>query len=223
MDYLTMVKAVRLLSGLQGNGPSSVTNAIGIDAVIVQMVADAFRDVQNLREDFTWLRKRRSFFTQIGQEVYTLMDIFSSTQYDLKDYKQGSFIINDGTDNTYLKELDEDTYELSFLNSADQGIPSHFSIDTSNESLSFMDIPDGVYTISFQYYKEPETLITDGQVPLMPTSYHDLIVYKALEKLSIYNNTPEIFAGYSMETAKMEGRLMRGTIKPKRIQTRPMA
>lgn len=223
MNYLTMVKNVRLLSGMQGTGPSSVSNAVGVDQVIVQMVKDVYKDIQNMREEWPWLINKVSFSTTAGKHIYTLADIFSSATNNLKDYKPKSFLVTEGGNLSYLQEIDEDQMEAMYLNDTGQAVPSRYSIDYTDYSVELRSIPDGSYTINFSYYQIPQELTTDTDVPLMPQAYHDLIVYKALERLSIYLSTPEIFSNYSMETGKMEGRLLRGTLKPKRITMRPFA
>lgn len=222
MDFLTICKTVRLLSGMQGSGPSSVVNSTGVDQVIIRMVQDVYKDIQNMREEWPWLTKTQTFSTTFGKYQYTLDDIFSSITNDLKDYKKNSFVITSGT-KQYMKEIGEEVMEYSYLNSEAQGLPQTYSIKYNDYSLELRDIPDASYSISFSYYQLPQELAKDNDVPLMPPAYHDLIVYKALERLSVYLSSAEIYTQYKMETSKMEGRLLRGTLKPIRVKTRPLA
>ena len=47
--FVELAQATRMISGMQGSGPTSVENAEGIEAVIVRFVKDAYVDIQNLR------------------------------------------------------------------------------------------------------------------------------------------------------------------------------
>lgn len=223
MNFLTIAQLVRQLSGMQGTGPTSVVGTVGVDSVIVQMVNSAYSDIQNMREEWPWLRKEATFPTTAGQATYTTDEMLGVLTNDLKDYKADSFKLDDGTTKSYLKELDEDVMEHRYLNSTSQGKPSCFSVSTADYSLELRDIPDTSYNVTFSYYQQPQILEDDTDVPLMPKAYHNLIVYKTLERLAIYLKTPEIYTDYSLNTDQMLGNLMRGTLKPKRITTRPFA
>jgi len=54
-NFVEMVRAARLVSGMQGTGPSTVETAVGIEEVLVRFVRDAYMDIQSLREDFAFL------------------------------------------------------------------------------------------------------------------------------------------------------------------------
>lgn len=223
MNFLTMVQRVRELSGMQGTGPTSVSNTVGVDSVIVRFVQHAYRDIQNKREEWTWLRKDVSFSTTIGKHIYTTTDILGALHDDLKDYKTDTIRILSNGSTSYMRELDEYAMERKYLDDTTQGVPSEFSIDTSDNSLVLRVIPDGPYTVSFSYFQIPQELTLDADIPRMPVAYHDAIIYEALRKLSVYLKTPEIYSEYAAQAQILLGQLMRGTLKSKRIMTRPMA
>lgn len=223
MNFLTMVQNVRLEAGMQGTGPTSVVGTVGVDSVIVQFIKQAYRDIQNMREEWAWLRKDVTFTTTVGKSVYTTSDILGVLTNDLKDYKSGTIrLLNNGT-TSYLKHYDEDYLQRLYVDSTTQGTPTAYAIDSADRSLILKDTPDTSYTVSFSYYTIPESLTNDTDIPRLPVSFHDLIVYKALQKLSVYLKVPEIFSNSSIDGATLMGQLMRNTLKPKRITTRPLA
>lgn len=221
--FLELAQATRMISGMQGTGPTSVVNAQGADGVIVRFVKDAYVDIQNHREDWMWMEGSASFTTTNGKSTYSFLDIFLTTTPRFKKYCQGSFIITDASGKkSYLRYIDRDSLESLYLNDTTRSTPTIFSEDPSTGSIMLRPIPSGTFSISFRYQKGPEILTTDAQVPALPISFHSLIVYKAVEKMSIYLGSPEIYRGYAAETAKMLGQLMRSELPKKpRMRGRP--
>jgi len=204
--------------GMQGTGPSSIAGAQGIEEVLVRFVRDAYVDVQNMREEWNWLRTDGSFSTNIGQDEYNFLAIFLSETPEFKKYKLDSFrITNASGKKTYLRYIDHDVLEARYLNTTEQKLPTQYTVDPSTNSLTFKAIPDGVYAVDFRYWKSPEILSTDAQVPSLPISFHNLIAYKAVEKMAVYLGAPEVYGRYSMEAAKMAGQLMRIEIPKMRM------
>lgn len=223
MTFLELVRTVRLLSGMQGSGPASVSTATGVEEIIARFTRDAYVDIQNLREEWDFLATKRSFSTAIGQDEYSLLDIFMTATPSLKKYDTKSFIITDGSGKkTYLKNKDRATLERLYLNDTTTKIPTLFAIEEMDRSLVLKDIPDAIYNVAFRYWRSPEILSSDTQVPLLPISFHLLIVYKTLEKLATYLSSPELFREYATEAAKMQGQLMRMYIPKLALKSRPL-
>jgi hypothetical protein len=223
MTYIEMVKAVRILCGMQGTGPASVEGAQGIEEVLAIAVRDAWVDVQNMRDEWDFALMARSFSTTAGKTNYTLQEIFSTQNPSFRGYKSSSFIITDSDGKkSYLQELGEDVMEARYLNSTSSALPSFYSIHYDDNEVELREKPDGVYTVSFKYWRAPEILTTSTQTPSLPQQYHQLIVYKAVGKMAIYLNNPETYNMYAMEEAKMMGQLMRGELRPKQMKIRPL-
>lgn len=216
--YIEMVKTVRLLCGMQGSGPSSVANAQGVEEVLVRFVRDAYVDVQNLREEWNFLENSDSFVTVAGQEEYTSLEIFGTSTPNIKKHNKDSVYITDSNGKkSYLVHLDNLVLEARYLNSDEQKLPRMYAIEPSTLSVKLRPIPDGVYTVNFRYWEQPEVLTLDPQVPKLPLSFHNLIVYKAVEKMAVYLNSPELYREYATEAARMQGQLMRMDLKKKRM------
>ena len=221
--YLELTRLTRLLSGIQGTGPSSVVSNQGIEEVLARAVRDAWVDIQNIREEWNFLEGSSSFNTVATQDTYTLLDIFLSSTPDFKKYKLDSLIITNGLGKkSYLQHYDRDVLEAQFLNSTQQELPHKYAVDPSTSSIILKAIPDGVYNVDFRYWKNPEILLTDSQVPSLPIGFHNLIAYKAVEKMAVYLSSPETYRQYATEAAKMMGQLMRLEIPKKRMRALPL-
>jgi hypothetical protein len=224
MTFLEIVRAERLLSGMQGTGPSTVVDAQGIEELLVRFARDAYVDIQNLREEWDFLVAKDSFNTVVGQTEYSLLNIFGTSTPDFKKYNVDSFIITDANGKkVYLENISRESMEAISMNNTNEKIPSKFAVDEMNAYLILDPIPDNLYTIAFRLWRNPEILLTDTQVPSIPPAFHQLIVYKAIEKLSVYLTSPELFTNYAAETAKMQGQLMRMYIPKKTLMARPLA
>lgn len=209
-NYLELTQTTRLLCGMQGVGPSSVTAAQGVEGVLVRFVRDAYVDIQNMREDFRWMEAAQSFSTIADQDEYNMQEIFGVSSPPLKKYQKPSFIItNSAGKKNYLAFVERNVLEARYLNNTQTKLPIQYTIDPPTNNLILKSTPDGVYNVDFRYQKSPEILSLDAQVPALPLSFHNLIVYKATEKMAIYLGVPEIFREYSTEVAKMSGQLMR--------------
>jgi len=223
MNFLNIAQTVRSLAGIQGTGPISVTDVQGIEAVLVQFVKDANIDLQNFRDDFTFMERSSTFTTIIDEDTYSASILVSAGSPGIKKYKTGSFILTDSSGKrSVLKHYEfPDEMERDYLNDTSTGIPRYIGVN-SDMSLLLKPTPDAVYTVEFKYYREPQILSLNTDIPIIPVSFHQLIVYKALEKVAIYLSQPEIYRGYGVEVARLLGALMRDSIPKKRIQTRPM-
>lgn len=222
MTYLELCKQVRLVSGIQGTGPTTVIDAQGIEELIALYVKDALIDIMSMRDDWNFLRTSHTFSTIVDDWEYPYLQIFNTATPDIRNYIPSTFTYTDG--NGTKSRLTEIDYERLLLVKRDTTQePAYFAIRPSDNALIIHPVPDGPYTIAFDYYKGPQVLLVDSDVPLIPLSYHQLIVYKAVEKMSIYLASPEIYRAYSTEAARMLGQLMRGQIKEKSWSGRPIS
>jgi len=119
----------------------------------------------------------------------------------------------------YLRYLEPHVLEARYLNEVVNKPPEEYTIDPATNGIILKPTPDAIYSLSFRYYERPEILTTSTQIPKMPQAFHNLIVYKALEKLAVYLNNPGLYQQYSTEVARMVGALMRTNIQKKRMRT----
>jgi len=217
MNFLQLVQQTRILAGTQGTGPSTVVGVGGYEEALVKFVQDAWTDIQNYREEWNFLKSTVVFNTVIGQDTYDKLAIFLTATPEFKKFEDNSFVIDTGSSSAYLNQLHISDLERRYLNETAQDQPSVFAIDT-NEDIVLKSIPDAIYTITAKYWRSPQVLSLDADIPLMNPSYHQLIVYEALKKMAVYLSSPEIFQNYEKEAKKMMGQLMRQSNPAKKIK-----
>lgn len=219
MNFLELVTTVRSIAGLHGVGPSSVATAQGLEGTVVQYVRQSWTDIQNHRPDWNFLKARGSFNLQASKETYSLLEVFGATPQNIKSYREKHFVITDPNGvKRILTPKHYENYWSDYLNNTSTGLPSVVSIDPSDLSLNFREIPDSPYAVSYSYIRSPQILENNTDIPLLPISYHMIIAYKALEKLAAYLGSGETFSEYNLEYTKMLGQLMRDQIEAKRMR-----
>lgn len=223
MNFIEIVRSVREIVGMQGTGPTSVATAVGAEAVLVRLSREAYIDVQNLRPRFDFLDSKNSFSTVIGQTSYSIANVFPGGTGLPKEYDLGSFTIMKDGKKTFLRYIERDILEAAYMNSTVTKVPNAFSIDFADNSILLYPTADALYTVNFRYWREPEILTTDAQIPRLPIAFHMLIVYKAVEKMAIYLNTQASYSYYNNEAMRLQGQLMRSNLRPLRSRVGALA
>jgi hypothetical protein len=72
-----------------------------------------------------------------------------------------------------------------------------------NGQLYLNATPDTDYTLFGEYYAKPQELAENDDVPLLPSHYHMLIVYKAMMLYAGYENAPDVFAAGQLHYQQM--------------------
>jgi hypothetical protein len=69
--------------------------------------------------------------------------------------------------------------------------PVCFSVDPQKNLLLGMT-PNAAFDVPYEFYRTPQVLSADADVPLMPTRFHELIAYRALRAYGIFMSAPEV-------------------------------
>ena len=84
-------------------------------------------------------------------------------------------------------------------------------------------IPDAVYTVNGEYYKAAETLSANGDTPALPTRFHDVIVWRALELLAEHDEAPLAIASARSKRMILMGEVERDQLERVEIGCGPLA
>lgn len=195
MNYLQLVQKfmryVRAGDAPAGvASPSTVVGQMEVEYEAVQFINDAYTDIQNEKDEWTFRVGRSSFPTVASQRTYSVSDI----QATIADYECSyaqlnadlyRFIVvnltSAGTGNQsrciYIPY--EDWRGLWDIGNRGTGMPCRFTVQP-NGSLEFDPTPDNVYTLTLDYRKAVDELATDDDEPIFGAPYHDAIVWDAL-------------------------------------------
>ena len=227
MNYLELVRGLRGRVGMQGSGPSSVDSATGAEQDLVNCVRDAWIDIQNYerptkKATWKWMRARQTFSTTALTNTYELSDIFVGTYRFRKWLPHTAYISVSGTYKPMSYYPDSDYFRYLTINQSTGSVPYRFSSRASDYAI-LIDMPDDAYTIVIDYQKSPQLLSSNTDTPEMPEEFHNLILYKAIEKYSVIAGDPEMYQHYSKDYAEQWGNLCRNQLESAKILIRGIA
>ncbi len=190
MTFLEIVKRTRQECGISGTGPITTVNQTGEMKRLVDWCSQAWIEIQEERQDFDFLRLPVSFNTVAGQQVYT------QAQAGITDYAQWkndsfrAYLLSAGVGSEiFLTQWDKYTdFRDYYLYSSRRSVtnrPTDICI-TPEKYIILGFTPNDVYVVSGEYYRTPQILAADGDVPLCPSRFHMAIVYKAMMKYGLF-------------------------------------
>lgn len=198
--FLQLSQELRRLTGIQGTGPTDVTNAAGIELQLVNYVKNAWIGIQNNPKQWRWMI--RDWLQSAGPDT-PLQTIAATNDYSLTAGETGveSVIIN--TFRSYLTATGvSDRQRLNWM--PWRRFQSTYGLITSTDrrpitvtqkptgELRFYPRPDAIYSIEFETFKTPQVLSANADIPEMPVRFHQLIVYEALKRFGKNEDAPEL-------------------------------
>ncbi|NIB43815.1 hypothetical protein HBA55_29705 [Pseudomaricurvus alkylphenolicus] len=118
--------------------------------------------------------------------------------------------------------IDWDAFQQIYrVSNNSTGAPSHITIDPS-DNIVLGPTPSDVYVITGEFHRGAQVLAAGGDTPEMPSDYHMLIVYAAMEDLGFYDVAEEVLAR-SQKKAKRLRRQLKRTQLPKMKKAGPLA
>ena len=216
MTYLEICQTVRILAGAQGTGPISVEDGdtSGYETNLVRFVDTTYIDIQNARNNFKFLRASDTWNTTADLSTYTILHI----PIDIKTIE--SIRVQKDSKWKYLVELDYDEAEYRFVNTLDSDEPVYFSREPGTGDIKMYPTPDNVYPVHLEYYRKPETMGLNEDVPMLPEEFHLAIVYKAADRFASFLGSPEIDEEYREAYRVMFQRLCSRQVPARDMRTR---
>jgi len=203
-----------------GTGPSAVTSQVGVLESIVDWVASSYTELQNAR-NWLWMRSTFTVNTTSGTDAYAATSCTDSRLsatisrfgrwwlFDTDGYMNITcYLTSTGVSaEAYLIFMPwNDFRQIYKKGTQTNGLPIYVTIDPQNQ-LVFGPKPDATYTIKGEYQMSPQTLTDSGDTPEMPSRFHRLIVYMAMEKYGATRGASEIFQRGGYEGGKLRYQL----------------
>jgi hypothetical protein len=192
MTFLELCQKAGTDSGLISyqNVPTTVVGATGRWASIVSFVAQAWNDIQRSRGDWEFMRANISHALVVGQRAYVPSDLgipnsFSRFAGDAAGYQPWHLYdpAIGVADDQNLTQIPTDEHEMTYGRGAQTlSRPTKYAI--ANGQLYVGPLPDKAYTLVGLFWQAPHPLIDDADEPVLPEHFHDLIVWKAIMKIS---------------------------------------
>ena len=191
MTYLELAQMLRSEAGLSGTGPASVQSQVGMDLKICNWIKRSWIDIQESRFPWRFLWKNDgAFTTTIGVRGYDP----ASFGFAVGRLHESTVTVLIGNVWSSLVPMEYEAFRQCYLADAvaTSGRPTVFTV-APDDSLLFDQLPDAAYQIRFEYSRSPQVLVQNSDVPIIPSSLHDVIVYHALAKYAIHDEAQITF------------------------------
>jgi hypothetical protein len=220
MNFLQLCQKANTLSGLQGVVSNAAT-ATGYQATLVEFVAQAWIDIQDLRKDWPFMRDSVSFTTTASQSEYTLLQIFGVdvSQTIARWVPNMILYIDSNSYSTALLQYTYDQYVYQDIAQQDTGLPNRYAEDPVDKHL-YINPPDSTYNITAHFYTLPVRLSGNTDTPTLPLSYHMLIAYQGAAHMAAYMGNSNLFQINQQKATAMIGMLMRSELPAKKMYVR---
>lgn len=207
MDFLDLCQATARECKVAGGDtvPTAVTGQTGELDSIVNWVKDSWIEIQN-RPNWRWGRHGFTVNTVEDDDTYAYGDVTDTTtsavitrlsHWRLNDPRDPPKIYltsaGVGTQNWMIWVPWEDFKSVYRIGTQNSGYPAHIAIDPQN-NIVIGPKPNGIYTITGDYQRSAQTLAADDDTPEMPSQYHMLIVYEAMQRYGYTESAPEVLA-----------------------------
>lgn len=194
--FLELAQETRALSGIGGTGPVDVETASGIEGRIVNYVKNAWIDIQAHPKNWKWMWGRYLAPSPGGAPLQTIANIREYTLTSVKSVRVSSFrsylTATGTTDRQRMTWQDWRNFERATgVVDETAARPIRVTRDPSGKLVVYPK-PDAAYSIEFEYFKRAQILAVNGDVPELPTDFHQLIVYEALKRFGKAEDAPEI-------------------------------
>lgn len=182
-NFLELCQEMAREAGISGS-IASVTGQAGEHQRVVRWVARAYKYVQNLHENWKFLRRDVEFPVSVDKVNYT------AAEARVEDFGRWCFLDQwraFRTEAGYVDEqpvcrMDYDAFRRTYMYSSSReqrGRPQVVTV-APDQSLMFWPKPDDDYTIVGEQYRAPAVLLNNTDEPLFAAQYHDTIMYRAL-------------------------------------------
>jgi len=222
MNFLQIFQRAVKECRIPGTTPTTAIGQTGLLDEMVNWTADAYREIQNKREDWRWLRSTFTVPTVASTDAYAYGSCTDGlTATAITRFAHWLPFDESGRTNTkiYLTSTGVSgerwlpfmawgrfgaLYKFGAQNDAP---PAYCTINPQNK-LILGPKPDAVYTVSGEYQMSAQELAADADTPEMPTRFHMLVVYEVMQKYGLYKVAQETLIRGQAEANKMWSDLM---------------
>lgn len=187
--FLELVQDLHRESGAAGAEPTSVISQTGEANRLVGWIREGDNYIQNLWLNWKFLWNQVTLMTATG--VVSLSPPSDLLFWDYKTFKLNDPSIANADDQP-LNFVEHDSIK-SIIRDTQLAEPGTVILMPDN-SIEFEPVPDKVYDVKADYFREPTLLAANTDVSAIPAAYQPAILGRALILYSNYENAPEINA-----------------------------
>lgn len=192
LNFLQLVQKLHRDVGAAGVQPSAVTGLVGEAERLVGWIQDADAEIQDLWENWKFLRREFTSGNTTTQGAPTLAAPANITFWDFKTFKIRPAGIPVGQEYG-IQAVEYDDIK-NFVLDITENIPDRVIVMPDN-NLKFEPVPDGVHTILADYYVDSEAGIMTANIDnsVIPAAYRKVILGRAMELYANFEGAPEMY------------------------------
>ena len=215
MDYLAGVQALHREAKLPGAAPDAVTGQTGRAADLVAWYAQAWNDIQIERDGhWKWLRRAFTVNTVADDQDYAFGAVTDvATAVAITRFRSWYldpneppliYLVSDGQATEHELVIQRwDEYRFNYRRATHTAAPPVHVTEDPAGVLFLGPKPDGIYTVTGNYWASNQVLAADDDTPEMPADYHMTIVYRALVKYGYNAVAREVLSRAGLELPAM--------------------
>lgn len=209
MTLLDLVNRLRIESGASGGTLTTLASPTKEVERMTNWIIQSDLEIQELHHDWNFLRAEVEFDTVAGDWSYTpVTDITAITKFaqwktdDLRVYLKSAGY---GSETHLGEAMAYDAFRSYWrfnMRRSTQSRPVSWAV-APDHSLVLGPVPNDVYTVVGEYFKEPTLMSADTDTSAIPSRYQMVIVYRAMMKYAPYEAAGEIYQAGKDEYRKM--------------------
>lgn len=174
MTFLELCQRLRQEVGAAGSGPANVSGQAGEMARLVNWVHQAWHEIQ--------MEQRWRFNWSTGEVELSTSDTIYPLPADFDDWVDAT--LSAGGDRVHVYAWDD------FRKIGNDCLRA--ASIAPDDTLRINAPPKQSVSLAFEYWRTPQSLDGNNDVPRMPERYHMVIVYAAMVQYGLYENAPEV-------------------------------
>lgn len=204
MNFLEIAQSINA-NTTTGGTLSSVPNARGAHLRIVEWANQAWMSIQRMHHNWKFMRRPFTFDTTANLWSYPVAVALQNCP--VAERTVGRWCLSDEPFRIYLTSAGQvSEVEMNAEEWIDfkrlyrfgaQALTTGFPYDVAvqdDKSLAFGPIPDGVYTVSGDYWMAPRKMeLSDTAEPWMPSEFHEAIVWLAIVRYGGFEESSAIY------------------------------
>jgi hypothetical protein len=229
--FIQLCQRLRREAGISGTGPTSVVGNVNNEYQrVVEWINKAYVDVQLLHDDWRFMWSEFSFNTTAADGEYTeaqalatLTPTLGVGRFDNDSFRY--YLTSNGVaGEQFMRFREYPTFRDIWLfgsNRTAQGQPEEFT-QAPNRNILLAQIPNAIYTITGSFYRRPVEMAADGDTPLFPAEYHEILVWWALINYAGFEESNAIYTHAQNMVNQRIGQ-MRNRERPRIVFGGPLA
>ena len=210
--------------------PTTVTGQSGELNRIVNYVRDFYQELQD-EQDWRWMRKKFTLQTVSGTGEYaytactdvdTAAAITRFKSWRLNDRRNPPkiYLTSSGVGaEVFLSFTRWYNFEYLYKTGSLQtqtSLPLTITVNPANK-IELGIKPNDIYTVTGDYNMSAQILTADGDTPEMPSDYHRLIMYGAMQWYAMHESAPEVLMRAERGINRIRRLLVRNQTEPFRF------